>query len=425
MAALATAWWQVTRGARLSRPALDRLVWRRLRHVLVSAFRHVPYYREVMTAAGYDPGRDYTGPADLAVLPVTRKETLRSQGARCMHEGVDLRDSFTDSTSGSTGIPLRVHRSRRGRALEMAKWLRVLAAGGYSPHWRVLASVAPSRVGTGRHPLQRIGLLRRRTMDYVHTAPEAMADVLLDYRPQLFYGNRPHGDLVALELLRRGVRPQGLRTLVVGGEVLGAHHRARYRDAFGVEAIESYGTVETGVLAFETPVHDGLHLCEDLTHFEFLDANGRPAGPGQPGRVVVTDLTATVMPFLRYDVGDLAVFEEHRDRSGAIWRRLSEVVGRDNDFAVLADGRQIAAPTLYRSLTAFDRLHQFRIVQEAADRFRLVVAGESDYLSGQQPAMVAAVRDALGAPASIIVERVDRIDLDRGGKLRSFVRECS
>ena len=44
---------------KLRRPALEDLVRRRLHAALVSAYRHVPYYRELMNSVGYDPVCDY------------------------------------------------------------------------------------------------------------------------------------------------------------------------------------------------------------------------------------------------------------------------------------------------------------------------------------------------------------------------------
>lgn len=425
MVELWNAWRDVTRGARLPRPALDELVRRRLQRVLVSAYRDVPYYREVMTSGGYDPTRDYRGPEDLARFPVIRKETLKARGAAFIREGADLGACFSDTTSGSTGIPLRVYRDQRTRALDIAKWLRVLVANGYSVRGKAMALVAPNRVALGRSPLQRFGLLRRQAVDYVHTPMETIADALLAYRPQVLYGNRSHLDLLALELRRRGIRVESLRGLIATAEIIHPYSRILYRERFGVEVAESYGSVEMGVMAYETRAHDGLHLCEDLTYFEFLDASGRPVGPGEPGRVVVTDLTNTLMPFIRYDQGDLVVFEVHRSAAGEASRRIRQIEGRDNDFAVLPDGRRLPAQTLYKALSPFEAVHQFRIVQEAPDRFRLFVAADPEYCARHGDTMIDAVRRAVPAPVVVSVEAVACIEPDPAGKTRTFVSQVA
>ena len=63
-----------------------------------------------------------------------------------------------------------------------------------------------------------------------------------------------------------------MRLLLVGGEIITDQTRRICREQLGIEPTEFYGAVEMGVMAFETPARDGLHLCEDQTLFEFLGA---------------------------------------------------------------------------------------------------------------------------------------------------------
>lgn len=44
------------------------------------------------------------------------------------------------------------------------------------------------------------------------------------------------------------------------------------------------------ITAFKTPEKDGLHLCDDLTLFEFLDNNNKPVKDGETGRIVLINL---------------------------------------------------------------------------------------------------------------------------------------
>ena len=96
---------------------------RRLKKVLVSAYLHVPYYRETMQAVGYDPLRDYCGPKDLRRLPVTTRQVVQTERvAAFAKEGIDLSRCFKDITSGSTGVPLIVYRGNYEHAVQVAKW---------------------------------------------------------------------------------------------------------------------------------------------------------------------------------------------------------------------------------------------------------------------------------------------------------------
>jgi phenylacetate-CoA ligase len=127
----ALAFRQVMSDANLPPSRLKRKVHERLRTVLISAYLHVPYYREMMQRAGYDPIKKYRGPEDLSGLQITNRGILKQAGSRAfVKQGTDLSRCAGDMTSGSTGIPLRVYRAPYERALQMAKWLRVLFMTG-------------------------------------------------------------------------------------------------------------------------------------------------------------------------------------------------------------------------------------------------------------------------------------------------------
>lgn len=417
------AFYQVMRDSRLNPGELDRVIDRRLRQVLVSAFLHVPYYREIMRSVNYDPTRDYQGPGDLARLPVTRKQTLKEKGITAfVREGSDLSRASVDSTSGSSGIPIKVYKSTHERSLQIAKWMRVLYKNGYSVRHRTMALVAPDRNKAGT-VVQRLGFFRLLTVDYLNSLPEEMVDILLDYQPQVLYGNRSHLDLVALELMHRGVRADGVRLVVGGGEVIPESSRRLYRQIFGVELIESYGTVEMGVMAYETQAHDGLHLCTDLTYFEFLDRKGRPAAPGEPSRIVVTDLASKLMPFIRYDQGDLAIIEVRESSGGKPEQILTQVIGRQSDLAVLPDGTVCSPYTFSVILKKFEAISQFRVVQKAPDRFRILIVAEPSYVRAIHTELSGHLARQFPCMVSFEIVRVERLDPDPTGKLRMLISE--
>jgi len=418
------ALYQVMRDAKLPRSELDRVIRQRLKAVLISAYLHVPYYRELMQTVGYDPVRDYCGPEDLSWLPVTTKAILKERGIESfLREATEPSGYFTDSTSGSTGIPITVYRSHHERAVQVAKWLRVLFLNGYSVRQRVMSLTSPDRLAAGRSIIQRFGFLRRLTVNYL-LPPDEVVDILLDYEPHVLYGNRAHLDTTSLELMRRGTIPDRLKLLIGTGEVIHESSRQLYREAFGVELIESYGSVEMGVMAYQMPESDGLHLCEDLTFFEFLDECGKPVPPGKPGRVVVTDLIGKTMPFIRYDQGDLVVFDNSEDKNGNLSRRLTQVIGRDNDYVVLPDGtRRLVHDYLIPLMSKFSDIKQFRIVQRTINLFQILVIADTAYLLSIRNDLLHQLQERFPPTVRFEIVSVDRIEPDHSGKIRMIISE--
>lgn len=419
------ALYQVMRDAEVPRPVLEDLTHARLQGVLSSAYQSVPYYRDLMQSLDYDPRQDYRGPEDLRRFPVTTKRVLRGRETKeFLHEEVDPAECHQDATSGSSGIPLKVYRNRYERALQMAAWLRVLFKNRYSPTDKVLSFTAPSRLNDGRSMLQRFGLLRREAVDYCLSAEE-MTDRLLAYQPQLVYGNRAQLDLVAWELQKRGVRPAGLKALIGGAEVIHERNRQLYRESFGLELAEFYGSVEMGTMAYETPEHDGLRLSEDLIYFEFLDDRNRPVPPGQPGRVVVTDLRSTTMPFIRYDQGDLAIIEERPHPLGHTERRLVEIIGRDEDFLKLPDGTKRAYQELYEIMHRYPEVRQFRFVEKRPAAFEVLLVMNPTAFECMRLALSEELQSSFSGKLNFEVFRVDHLGADANGKFKRVISEVS
>ena len=414
---------QVMHDSRLSRSKLDQLVQRRLRKVLVSAYLHVPYYRETMRRADYDPRRDYSGPEDLRMLPVTTKTDVKERNtAAFVKEGTDLSRCFWDASSGSTGIPLTTYRNPHERAMQIAKWLRVLLLNGYSGREKVM-----SLSSLAKHPgksivMEKFGPLRRLVVSF-RLAPERMVDLFLDYQPDVLWGARTLLDLMALELMRRGVQPKPLKVVVGAAEAVRASSRRLCQEVFGTEMLEVYGSVEMGGnIAYETRAHDGLHLCEDLVYFEFLDEHGEPVPPGKPGRVVLTDLVGDVMPFIRYDQGDWAVFEQASVESNGR-RRITRIVGRDSDVVQLPDGTRHSFHGFSDMMEEFEEVRQFRVVQKTRELFHILVVADPTYLAGIREGLMQKLRGRLPPPVLFEIVLGDRLEPDPSGKLRLLVSE--
>jgi len=376
-----------------------------------------------MQSVGYDPVQDYRGPEDLSRLPITTKEILKQRGSEAfVREDSDLSRCFSDATSGSTGIPITVYRTSYERAVQIAKWLRVLFVNGYSARHRVMSLTSPGRLAEGRNIIQRFGILRRLTVDYL-LPPEEMVDIFLDHKPDVLYGNRSHLDLMALELKRRGIQHKGLKLLVGTAEVIHDSSRRLYRNTFGVKLVESYGSVEMGVMAYETPAHDGLHLCEDLTFFEFLDEERKPVPPGELGRVVVTDLMGKLVPFIRYDHGDLVLFNRGDGISGSTSRRLTRIIGREDDYALMPDGTRRPFHDFYEVMDKYEDIIQFRIVQRTRSLFQVLIVADTSYLLSIRDDLMHQLQKRFPPAVSFEIAHVERIEPDPSGKIRMLVSE--
>src|SRR5205807_2714000 len=126
------------------------------------------------------------------------------------------------------------------------------------------------------------------------------AEQLPRRKPTLLFGHA-HSVYLFAEYVRRmglpGIRPRGVITTAM---VLHSWQRRSIEEVFGCPVTNRYGCEEVSLIACECERHHGLHVNADGVFAEIMRADDtgaltHPARPGEPGSVVVTDLTNRAM----------------------------------------------------------------------------------------------------------------------------------
>jgi phenylacetate-CoA ligase len=100
--------------------------------------------------------------------------------------------------------------------------------------------------------------------------------------------------------------------LLAGGEPFTSvpGFREKVEALLGGTALDAYGTSELGIVAGERMEKDGLWEIPEMAVLEVLDPETlSPVADGEKGELVVTALSRTLMPMLRFRTGDLAIAE--------------------------------------------------------------------------------------------------------------------
>ena len=344
------AWtgWQLARGRpeRAYRRALElsqyldhdsllALQWEKLRKLLTHAYDSVPFYRARFDAAGLSRERIRTWD-DFRRLPELTKTDVRNHLPDLLSRrpGKGIRKL---ATSGSTGIPLEFYLDNEyeaflGKPYPSRSWY------GFARGDKVAYITGETPLPSQRERRQRIlsRLERRRRLDAFQVTEEGLARFargLEVWKPDFIVGYSSILHLVARYMDRNEVKIS-TRAVQSYGECLWDFQRADIESVFACPLIDLYGSKRSGPIASQCLVRDGLHVMADLRLVEILDETGRPAPPGMPGRVVITDFTNYTMPFIRYIIGDLARWKpEAPCTCGRTLPRLEAVEGRSTDIS--------------------------------------------------------------------------------------------
>jgi phenylacetate-CoA ligase len=409
--------WRHGRGGRT-----DLRAWQdaRLRRLVLHAYESVPFYRRLFDRHRLHP-RHIRGVKDLELIPLTDKAEMRRAGQPdLLARGHDPAALLSVRTSGSSGEPFTIRRTWLEDKLQYLLRLRTFRAFGIRHRDRVVAVGVGGRPETGDRKvvgrsLRALGFHDRQLIDGLQE-PARVAVQLREARPEVLIGlpGMLHR-LTAPELseIVAGVRP---RVVVVGGEVAAPAMRLRIREAFGAPLYETYGSHECPLIAWECRHSGDLHTCDDGVLVEVL-RDGQPVEPGERGEVVVTNLHAYAMPFIRYRIGDLAT-RVASCGCGLPFSGIGEIQGRMLDYFPLPGGRLLHPYEIVRLLVwgPGEWLKQYQLVQERADRVVLYAVAEP--APARLEGVMRAVRPLLGPAVEFEVRLVERIPFESTGKLR-------
>ena len=226
--------------------------------------------------------------------------------------------------------------------------------------------------------------------------------------------------LLAQHIRDSGVTAPCVHSILTGGEQIFERQRTLIRDVFGKEPFSRYGSHENALLGTECEQHSGFHMFAQDLVIEVVDDTGTPVLPGHKGHVLVTNLHARGMPFIRYDTGDIGAWASEPCSCGRGMPLLSGLVGRSCDFILTPSGKQVSGTAVGLARMALLGVSGVQILQEQLScvTVRLVLpyqAGDED-MQRVRRGVEDILHRSLGDDMRIDVEFVERIEPTPAGK---------
>lgn len=399
----------------------------RVRELVRHAYGTVPYYRDRMVALGLTPA-DIRTRADLAKLPVLTKEDVRSNYQRMVSTTARKRDLVRRHTSGTTGKALHFYYTRSATAQQWAVWWRHRRRFGVewgAPHANFTGKrVVP--INQDRPPYWRWNApMHQALLNMQHLTPAKIRDVVgfLGANEFVYYSGYPSViHAMAATALEAGLtldrRP---RFVFSGAENLLDYQRRDIAALTGATLSDEYG--------FSEGCGNASHCPELVYHedFEFgiLECvDPRPVGNGRiAGRIVCTGFASPDTPLIRYDVGDVGVWEDpaRRCSCGRHCTVLTSVEGRRDDYVVTPEGARIM-----RFDYLFKDTHHIReaqIVQRERDTITLRIVRRPGYSTRDETRVREQVRQWISPTLGVSFEYPDEIPRLANGKFRAVVSD--
>lgn len=412
---------------KLSSKELITLQRQKLAALLVHARANVPYYREVMNDA--DPRIDNADNIDaFETLPLLTKEVIRSEGMRLTSENLEGNRLDRNSTSGSSGTPMRFFTDRRSTGYRKAtvirnrKWLGIKTGDPNVHLWG--SPIDQKQTESLRGQIH--GLITRERF----LSAYQMGDInLLKYArfmhrfgPRLLVGYPSVLAEFARYCKANDIRFPTLRAIICSAEALYQHHRDIIENTFLVPVYNRYGCREVGDIAHEIPGNHGLVVNADRILVEIVDGKGRCCGPGKLGDILVTDLDNYGMPFIRYRTGDIGSWSAAEEKHGKLpYPVLDTVEGRSMDIVVTPSGARIGGTFWTILLRKRPGIAAFQVVQDTRDGITVNFVKEENAKAIDFDYFREKIAEKCGWEFSVSFEPVEKVTPEPNGKFRLVV----
>ena len=341
----------------LPNSARDTLTFNRLKRIVDVAKDKSPLLKKRFKDIEFD---DFDSFRKLPFLSGDDyKKYLPPAGDGILTEDVS-KSGFVFSSGGTTGMPKSVYRTtkeqyfnavRLGKGLALSVFdendtvANLLFAGNM---WASFISFTQALEHTGCTILPIAG----------NHSMEEIVNNLMIYKANAII-TIPSVLLSVAEYVQTNNINLTIKKVSTGGEHLFKEAKEYLSKTLGVEKFAStgYTTNDTGAIGYQCEYMSGVehHVHEDLHFVEILDIDtNEPVEVGKIGKIVVTNLQRTLMPTVRYEVGDVGRWVEKECKCGRK-TRIFELLGRSDDIVIIGGGN-ITPDVISTAIYPFDSL---------------------------------------------------------------------
>jgi phenylacetate-CoA ligase len=333
------------------------------------------------------------------------------------------------TTSGSTGEPISVLTTNFMRSIISAtgwraqKWYGVdwgerLITRAYVPSTTlktgdIIGSWGPPSVKVSRKGknIYAYGIDHEQLFDFILATKPAYISV---------YGGSIE---ILCDISEEKQKNYRIKGIFSRGSMISTELRERARSVFGADVIEGFASQECGSIAHSCPTGAGLHINSETVFLEIVKDDGAYALPGEDGRVVVTPIASTAMPFIRYDLGDRAIAGE-RCGCGRSLPILKSISGRVMHSFRHPDGR-VHIGGRVGPLRPMLRASRWQVAQIGATQYEIRYVSDHVIDDETKRVFTEQFKQQIFSDSVVIFKKLDEISTPKSGKFIEYINEFS
>jgi phenylacetate-CoA ligase len=216
-----------------------------------------------------------------------------------------------------------------------------------------------------------------------------------------------------------------IKAVFLGSENLTEIDRQYFEQFYHAPVINWYGHTERLIHGGNCPFSNEFHFYPFYGYIELLDENNNPVEqPGIEARIVATGFDNRIMPFIRYDTGDMGILSEKTHcKCGFKGITLKRITGRAQHTIILADNTRVSLTAFIfgQHLDAFKRILEMQVIQKKIGEIELKIVKGFAYTSQDEESLLSTLLTSVDHKLNISINYVNDLPKTSRGKNIFFI----
>ena len=396
---------------------------KKIKNIISESVKNVPYYRNLFQRLDIKVS-DINTFEDFKKIPILEKDILRKNYKSFINEKFKKSSLHVIQTTGTTGTPIKVYFNSTSRKLHYAFYERFISQNciNYKMKKATFGGRIIAPFEQQKPPFWRYSYFQKNLLfSSYHLKVENIIhyiDKLKNFRPH--YIDSYPSSIYTIARYMDEHKIFGINitdAIITSAETLFPEQRELIEKVFGVPVYDHYGCAEMCVFIGQCRERN-YHVNMDYGLVEFLNDKEQNAKEGEEARIVCTGFVNMVMPFIRYNIGDICYISSKKCKCGSAFPVIEKIIGRTDDIIVTPDGRKIGrlGPLLKEM-----PIKEAQFIQEKIDLINIRLVKDIGFTVETEKMIKKKLNQRLGNKIFFNFEYIKSIPRGKGGKYRYVI----
>ena len=392
--------------------------------IIEHAYNTCSYYKQKYSEYGLTP-TDFKCLDDLQKFPILTKEEIRTNWKGMISNIIPKSDLIHYHTSGTTGKSLDFYWTKYSVPYYWAMDMRYKSRFCDTQELNLALTGKPTvNINVNTPPYWRfIKPFNQYRIDMQHISNNKINDIVdfINSKQFKYFG----GYCSILASLAQEIESAGLKIqnppshIFTGSEILYDYQADIIKKVFNNVNIHlNYSFSEQAAFASHC-IKDKYHEDFEFGHLELNKAALHPNG--KIGELIATGFMNLGMPFIRYAVGDTAVFSDIKCKCGAKTQVIEDIVGRTEDYIITPEG--VKLQRLDYIFKDTNQIKECQVVQKQLGEITLKIVKRDNYSFETEKELKKNIYKYISPSITVKFEYINEIPRTKAGKFKAVISE--